>query len=291
MNEEALKRLVQNTILCEFAKRGMYYFPVAISARHIHLSKEHFERLFGQGKKMKPWRELSQGGEFACEETVEIAGPKGAIKKLRVLGPERGETQVEISLTDSFVLGIKPEIRMSGNIAGTPGCTVAGPLGKITLDHGVMAAARHVHVSEEQALVYGLKNGDTVSVKTPPPREGIIGNIVVRVGKNFDLEIHLDTDEANGSGIHCSTILEACALGEKSAQPGCGNTALSGYGKAAFSGYGKSDPALELVTEKDVNNALARGEKIIYYSAKGFISPAAKDKAKEKGIALCKLQG
>ena len=268
MNEDALKRLIQTTILCEFARQGMYYFPVAISARHIHLSREHFEQLFGQEKKMTRFKNLSQPGQFACEETVEISGPKASIKKVRVLGPERNETQVEISVSDSFSLGIRPEIRMSGDIAGTPGCTITGPIGKITIDRGVIAAARHIHLSAEQAALYGVKDGEAVAVKTSLPRKGVIDNIAVRVGKDFDMEIHLDTDEANGNGILCGTILEVCDRKE--------NTVSA---------------ALDLVTENDVNRAFASGAKIIYYTAKGFASPAAKDRAREKGIMLCKLHG
>ena len=281
MNEDALKRLIQNIILCEFAKRGLYYFPVAVSARHVHLSKNHFEQLFGNGKKMTRFKELSQPGQFACEETVEIAGPRGAIKKVRVLGPERSETQVEISVSDSFTMGIKPEIRMSGNIAASPGCTISGPAGKITINQGVIVAARHVHLSTEQAALYGIKDGDAVSLKTPSPRKGIIGNITVRVAKDFDLEVHLDTDEANGNGILCGTILESASL---KGEPGL--EVLQGNGNVVTSAGGA---ALELVTENDVNKALARGEKSIYYTDKGFVSPAARDRAKEKGITLCKL--
>jgi putative phosphotransacetylase len=115
---------------------------------------------------------------------------------------------VEISLSDSFILGIRPDIRMSGDIAGTPGCTIIGPLGKITIDRGVIVAARHVHLSLEQAAAYGIKNGDVISLKVPPPRQGIIGNIVARVGKEFDLEVHFDTDEANGNGLSTGALLE-----------------------------------------------------------------------------------
>ena len=276
MPEGALAQLIRNIILTVFARQGKYFFPVAVSARHVHLTKNNFEHLFGLGKTMTPYRDLSQPGQFACEETLELAGPKGSIKKVRVLGPFRNETQVEISASDSFTLGIKPEIRMSGNINGTPGCTLIGPAGRLTIQQGVIVAARHVHLSEEQAAAYKLKEGDTVSVRTPSPREGIIGNIAVRVGKDFDLEVHIDTDEANGNGILCGTILEGfCAAG-------AGPDLPQSRGSAA---------ALELITEKDINNALARGEKTLYCTARGFISPAAADRAKEKGITLCKLQG
>ena len=276
MNEKLLKRLIRNTVLLNLAKKGAYYLPVAVSARHAHLSKKDFETLFGPEKIMTRYKDLSQPGQFACEETVEITGPKGSIKKVRILGPTRNETQVEISVSDCFSLGIKPEIKMSGNIAATPGCTITGPNGKVTIDQGVIVAARHVHISEEQAAAYGVKDGDTVFLKAPAPREGILGGITVRVGKDFDLEVHLDTDEANGNGIVCGSILEA----------GIEN------GRAAVSSPSvDSEAALELITERNVNDAASRGVKTLYCTAKGFISPAAVDRAKEKGITLCKLRG
>ena len=285
MEQGALAQFIQNTILSCFAKKGMYFFPVAVSARHVHLSKNDFEKLFGAGKRMTLYKDLSQPGQFACEETVEIIGPRNTIKKVRVLGPERKETQVEISMSDSYTLGIKPEIRMSGNIDNTPGCTLIGPAGTITINRGVIVASRHIHLSEEQAHIYGVKNGDHVSLKTPSPREGILGNIAVRVGKDFDLEVHLDTDEANGNAIRNGTILEASGLGASGSAPRPAAGILPGFYSNS------SDAALDLITESDINKALIRGEKIIYCTAKGFISPAARDRAKEKGITLCKLQG
>jgi putative phosphotransacetylase len=212
MDSGALKKIVRNTVLSVFAGQGKYYFPVAVSARHVHLSQKHFESLFGQGKIMTHYRDLSQPGQFACGEMVELTGLKGSISKVRVLGPPRSETQVEISVSDSFTLGIKPDIRMSGDITGTPGCSITGPLGKITIDRGVIVAARHVHLSEEQAAAYGIKNGDVISLKVPPPRQGIIENIVARVGKEFDLEVHFDTDEANGNSLSTGAILVRCNI-------------------------------------------------------------------------------
>ncbi|MDR1506044.1 MAG: phosphate propanoyltransferase [Treponema sp.] len=275
MEETALKQLIRNAVLVSFAKTGRFYLPVAVSARHVHLSRSDFAALFGAGAAMKPYRVLSQPGQFASEQTVEIAGPKGSFGKVRVLGPERGSTQVEISVSDSFTLGIQPVIRMSGNTAGTPGCILKGPAGKVELKEGVIVAARHVHMSEEQAAAYGVGDGAVVSVKTPLPREGVIGGIVVRCGKGHDLEVHLDTDEANGNGILCGTILEALT--------GAEGGGLSGNA----AGFGR---ILELVTERDVNNAAGRGEKTVCVAAKGFISPAAADRAKEKGIQICRLQ-
>jgi len=279
MDEGALKQLIQNTILTSFAGKGIYYIPVAISARHVHLSRKDFEILFGAGASMTPYRDLSQPGQFASEQTVEVAGPKGSFKKVRVLGPERSATQVEISISDSFTLGIKRVIRMSGNIAGTPGCTLTGPAGKLEITQGLIAAARHVHMSDEQAAAYGVKNGDLISLKTPSPREGLIGGIVVRSGKGHDLEVHLDTDEANGNGILCGTILEAVMS----------HAGLAGANSGGVCETSAAGPVLDLVTERDVNNVVLRGAKEMYCAAKGFISPAAADRAREKGIIIRRI--
>ncbi|MDR2768400.1 MAG: phosphate propanoyltransferase [Treponema sp.] len=276
MNEARLKQLIRTAVLVELAKRGLYYIPAAISARHIHLAQEHLEILFGTGARLTPKSELSQHGEFASEQTLEAAGPRGLFKAVRVLGPVRGATQVELSITDTYTLGIKPVVRMSGKIEGTPGCTLRGPAGTVDLPSGVIVAARHVHLSPEQAAVYGLKDGDAVSLKLPPPREGVLGGVVVRVAAGFDLEAHLDTDEANGSGLLCGTILEMASAASIM-------TAAAPFAGTAV------DAALDLVTERDVNKALMSGAGAVYCSAKGFVSPAAADRAKEKGIAIKRL--
>ncbi|MDR2181671.1 MAG: hypothetical protein LBN92_03220, partial [Treponema sp.] len=213
---------------------------------------------------------------FASEQTLEVAGPKGLFKAVRVLGPVRRATQVELSITDTYTLGIKPVIRMSGSIEGTPGCTLRGPAGTVDVPSGVIVAARHVHLSPEQAAVYGLKDGGAISLKLPPPREGVLGGIVVRVGAGFDVEAHLDTDEANGSGLLCGTILEM--VSGASIMP-AGGEPCAGSGGAA----------LDLVTERDVNKALMAGAGVVYCGARGLISPAAADRAKEKGIAIKRL--
>jgi len=305
MNENSQKQLIQNSVLTEFAGRGMYFFPVAVSARHVHLAKKDFEALFGPGKTMTRYKDLSQTGQFACEETVEVVGPKGSIKRVRILGPARNETQVEISISDSYTLGIKPEIRMSGNIAGSPGCTLIGPAGKTAISQGVIVAARHVHMTEEQAAAYKVREGDSVFIKLPAPRQGIIGNIVVRIAKDSALDVHLDTDEANGNGILCGTILEGglgspslTQTGERSCG-GCGFGTVPGSASCPCSQIQPQvqpqmrpvpEKALDLVTERDISNAVLRGEETIYCTVKGLISPAAADRAKEKGITLCRLQ-
>jgi putative phosphotransacetylase len=281
MEEAALRQLIRNMVLTTLAGQGAYYIPVAISARHVHLSHRDFETLFGKGAAMTRYRELSQPGQFASGETLEVIGPKGSFKKVRILGPTRSDTQVEISISDSFVLGIRPEIRMSGSITGTPGCSLVGPVGRVELGQGVIVAARHVHMSAEQAVAYGVKDGDEISLKVPSPRTGIIGGIVVRSGKGYDLEVHLDTDEANGNGILCGTIFEMVRS----------NTVEGMYPPAAkkIPGGQAAEKALDLVTERDVNNAVQGGMTTLSVTAKGFVSPAALDRAKVKGITIQRL--
>ena len=160
--------------------------PIETSARHIHLCREDFEILFGEGKELTFKSELSQPGQFACEERLEVRGPKGAFERVAVLGPFRGETQVEISMTDSRKLGIPGMIRQSGDTAGTPGCTLVGPCGSVELDHGVIVAKRHIHMTPVQAYQLNVKDNDS-----------IFADVIVRVSPQFALAMHVDTDEAN----------------------------------------------------------------------------------------------
>lgn len=190
---------------------GQRYAPVGISNRHIHLSQSDLEILFGRGYALKPKSSLSQPGQFAAEETVALAGPKGKLEKVRVLGPVRPETQVEISITDSFALGVKPEVRMSGDLKGTPGIRVIGPAGSVDLLSGVMVAARHLHMSPGEAQAYGLKNGDSVSLRSTGGRGIVFENVIVRSGDGHELEVHLDVDEANAAQLKNGDLLEVCS--------------------------------------------------------------------------------
>lgn len=188
-------------------KQG-FYVPAAISGRHVHLCQADIDVLFGTGYKLTPHRDLVQPGQYACEEKVALIGAKGRIEGVRVLGPARPHTQLEISQTDSYKVGITPLVRMSGDIDGTPGCTLIGPKGEVKLDHGVIVAARHLHISVSQAAQYGLTNGQVISVKKTGVRETIFGNVVVRSGDEHELELHIDTDEANAAGMTCGELLE-----------------------------------------------------------------------------------
>lgn len=171
--------------------------PVGVSNRHVHLTQEHVEILFGAGHQLTRIKDLTQPGEFAAEERVTLVGPKGAIEGVRVLGPTRKQTQVEISVTDSFKLGVRPQVRDSGNLAGTPGVELVGPKGSVTLPEGVIIAARHIHVPQVEAEKYGLENGQKVRVEVGGERGIIFQNVLLRVSPKYALEFHVDMDEAN----------------------------------------------------------------------------------------------
>ncbi|RNB90493.1 phosphate propanoyltransferase [Brevibacillus fluminis] len=175
--------------------------PVGVSNRHVHLSQEHVEALFGKGHTLTPLRNLSQPGQFATAEVLTLHGPKGMIQHVRVLGPARGESQVEISRTDGFVLGIHPPVRLSGSIEGTPGITLIGPKGFVTLGRGVIIAKCHVHMSVEEAKQYGVTHGDSLVLRTAGERPIIFPDVSVRVSPQFALDFHIDLDEANAANL------------------------------------------------------------------------------------------
>lgn len=209
MEKSQVQRAVSLQVSKEiFEKTGRIFVPVAASARHVHLSQGDVERLFGPGYQLTKFRDLSQPGQFAAQEQVTVKGPKGKLERIRVLGPARKQTQVEISLTDSFALGIKPPVRMSGDLAGTPGCTIVGPKGEITVDCGLIAAARHLHLSKEQAALFGLKDKQVVSLRSQGERAVTLHNLVVRAGDGHDMEVHLDTDEANAIALTPNEMME-----------------------------------------------------------------------------------
>jgi putative phosphotransacetylase len=177
------------------------YIPVGVSNRHVHLSPEDVEALFGPGYQLTPLRELSQPGQFACQETVTIVGPKGSIHGVRILGPARGATQVEISRTDGFQLGVHAPVRMSGDIEGTPGLVLVTAKGSRILEKGVIVAKRHVHMSEAEAQEYQVQDGDTLILETTGERPIIYPDVVVRVNPRFALDFHVDLDEGNAANL------------------------------------------------------------------------------------------
>lgn len=176
---------------------------VETSARHVHLTEEHIEILFGKGHTLTKKKDLSQPGQFACEERVKLVGPKKEIANVSILGPARSASQVEVSFTDARTLGITAPVRESGDIAGTPGVKVIGPEGEIDLTEGVIVAKRHIHLTPEAAEQYGVKDKEIVSVKIDSDRSVVFGDVVIRVSPKFAPAMHIDTDEANA----------ACAFG------------------------------------------------------------------------------
>lgn len=180
--------------------------PIEISAHHVHLAQEDVEKLFGPGHQLTPEHELSQPGQFACAEKVHLVGPKGKIMNVRVLGPTRKETQVEIAMTEQFKLGIQPPIRESGDLANTPGITLEGPAGTSVIPRGVICAQRHIHMSPEDAMRRGLRDKYVVRVRVEGDRELIFGDVVVRVNPNFRLAMHIDTDEGNAASIRTGMV-------------------------------------------------------------------------------------
>lgn len=176
--------------------------PIAVSARHIHLTRAAVDTLFGTGHALTPHRPLSQPGQFACEEQLTIVGPKRSIEGVRVLGPERPACQVEVSRTDEFFLGLDAPVRDSGDVANSTGCTLIGPAGRITLQEGVICARRHIHMTPEDAQHFGVRDRDVVEVAVrSEDRNLTFGDVLIRVSPRYALEMHLDTDEANAAEI------------------------------------------------------------------------------------------
>ena len=175
--------------------------PIEVSARHIHLSQKDLESLFGKGYQLKKIRKLSQADDFAARETLDIKIGSKIIKRLRIVGPVRKETQIELSITDAVGLGINLPLRLSGDIKGTPGAILIGPQKKIKIKDGVIIAQRHLHCNPKEAKKLKLKDGMSVSIEIKGVRALTFHNIKIRIGKNYKLAVHLDTDEGNAVGI------------------------------------------------------------------------------------------
>jgi acetate kinase len=201
MAREALRALSRTYLTQVLAEQKQQSFLVEVSAHHIHLTQEHVEALFGQGHQLTKHGDLSQPGQYACKEQLTIVGPKGRIERVRVLGPTRKYTQVEIAMTEQFRLGVHPPIRESGDIKDTPGCTLEGPAGEVKLDRGVICALRHVHMTPADALRYGVRDKSFVRVRIDGDRELVFGDVLVRVDPSFALAMHIDTDEANAANV------------------------------------------------------------------------------------------
>lgn len=203
---ETLRALQRSHVATILRSQPPPPIPIEISAHHVHLSQEHVDALFGTGYQLTAYQELSQPGQYACNEKVNLIGPRGRVENVRILGPARKQTQVEIAMTEQFKLGITPPIRESGSLEGTPGITIEAAKGAITIDKGVICALRHIHMTPDDALRMGLKDKDTVTVRAPGDRELIFGDVLIRVSPNYRLAMHLDTDEGNAGNITTGMI-------------------------------------------------------------------------------------
>lgn len=199
-NDELITK-VSNEVFRRINNINNHKIVVGVSNRHVHLSKEDLESLFGKGYELTVKSTLKQPGQFAAQECVTIRGPKGEFKKVRILGPVRSKSQVEISLTDSFKLGVKAPIKESGKLENTPGIELIGPCGSVNMPNGTIIALRHIHMTPEDAEFMQVKDGEFVDVQFFGERKAIMGNVLIRVSDKYKLEMHLDTDEANAVGI------------------------------------------------------------------------------------------
>ena len=200
-NIELITRLVMEAMEQKDNSSNGYVVPIGVSARHIHLTQEHVEILFGEGYQLTKKKEL-MGGQFASNELVTIVGLKlRAIENVRVLGPVRSKSQVEISATDAIRLGVKAPIRPSGDIKGSAAIAVVGPKGVVYLNEGCIIAQRHIHMAPKDAMAAGVKDGDVVAVKADNERGTVFNHVQIRVDDSFTLEMHIDTDEANAAKI------------------------------------------------------------------------------------------
>jgi acetate kinase len=201
MAREALRAVSRSYVTRVLEAQKKEPFLVEVSAHHIHLTQEHVEALFGQGHQLTRHADLSQPGQYACKEQLAIVGPKGRIERVRVLGPARKYTQIEIAMTEQFKLGVHPPIRESGDIADSPGCTLESPTGSVKVDRGVICALRHVHMTPADALRYGVRDKSVVRVRIAGERELVFGDVLIRVDPSFALAMHIDTDEANAASV------------------------------------------------------------------------------------------
>lgn len=243
--------------------KGSTVFPVplGISARHVHLSQDHVIQLFGSD--LHPDRDLSQKGEYAALERVTLVGPGRVIQKVRVLGPPRRQTQVEVAGTDAIALGIKVPVRLSGNLAGTPGLTLVGTVGAVTLKEGLIIAARHLHIPPMEASRYGLMNNQKLQAGAGQARRVIFDEVVVRIASTAVTEIHLDTDESNAAGLSNSETMRVIVPEHES-------------------GLTASQP---FICVEDIQELVLTGRSLTLSEGQR-ITPAARELARARGILI-----
>lgn len=194
---ENILEIITKNVIEKLKESEKYQVPIGVSNRHVHLCEEDLNILFGDGYKLTKKSQLKQPGQFAANEVVTIRGKKGQFEKVRILGPVRTKTQVEISITDSFKLGVKSMVKQSGHLNNTPGIKIIGPKGEVDIPQGTIVALRHIHLTPIMARNLKLKDNDAIEVQTLGERKGIMGNVLVRVSEKSSTEMHIDVDEAN----------------------------------------------------------------------------------------------
>ncbi len=319
MNDTGLRSAVLRAVLTELAAAGETWVPVAVSGRHCHLSRADLERLFGPGHELTPMRMLEQPGQFAAEEKVTLETPKGRMS-LRVVGPVRKESQVELSLTEARQLGFAVPVRLSGELEGSPGCRLINGSRSVELPRGVIAAARHLHMSPGEAAAFGLRDGQEVSIRSEGPRGAVLEHVIVRSGSGHALEVHIDTDEANAFGIRggqlcrllipgrelrpaagapAAAIKPALSLPQNPVRrlqgilPEAGPAAGGAVPRPAAEPPGRKETLLDysgkpdlLLSEELVYRAAGQGMRYIRLAPGALVTPLARDVAWEKGIEL-----
>lgn len=252
--------------------------PVGVSNRHVHLSRAHMDLLFGSGYELKSKNPLSQPGQYAAEEVVLLAGPKGTVEKVRVLGPSRKSTQVELLAADLYKLGISAPIRESGKLDDAADVTIVGPKGAVMAQKCAIVAKRHIHMTPADAEHFSVADGQTVSIDIGGERGLTFGAIAVRVSPDFKLELHLDTEEANAAGLKNG---ESVRLSGAKAGGCCGKCG----GKHKETAKGSTEKELSLVTEADVKAAHLSGG-IIRAQKGALVTALAADTAKGLGVQI-----
>jgi acetate kinase len=203
---EAIRALGYQHVAEVIERQEHKEIPVEVSAHHVHLSRDHVDALFGPAYELTHRADLSQPGQYASQETLNLVGPRGRVERVRILGPVRGRTQIEIAMTEEFRLGIKAPIRASGDLEGSPGVTLEGPVGALEIPEGVICAVRHIHMSPEDALSFGLKDRDSCMIRVEGERSLIFDDVLVRVNPDYALAMHIDTDEANAANVRTGMV-------------------------------------------------------------------------------------
>jgi acetate kinase len=203
---ETIRTLGYHKVAAAVHQQAERKIPIEVSAHHVHLSRGDLDALFGSGYELTHRASLSQPGQYASQETLDLIGPRGTVERVRILGPERRQSQVEIAMTEEFKLGIKAPIRASGDLDGSPGVTLQGPQGAIDIPEGVICSVRHIHMTPEDALSFGVRDRDICMVRVEGDRTLIFGDVLIRVNPDYRLAMHIDTDEANAAHIRNGMI-------------------------------------------------------------------------------------